>query len=331
MTATSMQSLDFSNARSSQESLRLLFFQIETELHRSAAFRQALAGVQNQTGNSEGLQALLKAAGREAIRLAMRQMLRSTTGKPAAKQSTKRSEEAVKVAEAVPVSEVSVPNDPTPSINTIEPEPITPLVEPIVHRPAPPPISAFEQQRTTALQQIGQALRQARQAKALSIENLHNRTWVPIYQLKALEAGQVEQLPEDIYVRGFIQRAGDALGLNGRELAASLPTPDAAKSVIPSWSRSRPGASATDTYLQPVHLYVGYATLMAGAVGGLAWISQHPIAPGLLHQLAPSDSEQQSPELQIRPGTRFSSNTTRVAVAQAIAQPEATTPEGKAL
>ncbi len=336
MTATSTQSLDFSNARSSQDSLRKLFFQIEAELHRSAAFRQALAGVQNQTGSSEGLQALLKAVGREAIRLAMRQMLRATTGKPAAsdrstKRSEKRSEEAAKHVEAVPVSEVSVANDPTPSINTLEPEPITPLVEPIVRRPAPPPISAFEQQRTAALQQIGQALQQARQAKALSIENLHNRTWVPIYQLKALEAGQVEQLPEDIYVRGFIQRAGDALGLNGRELAASLPTPDSAKTVIPSWSRSRPGASATDTYLQPMHLYVGYAALMAGAVGGLAWISQHPIAPGLLHQLEPSDSEPQSPELQRRPGTRFSSNTTRVAVAQAIAQPEATTPEAKAL
>lgn len=135
MTATLTHS-ELSNARSTQESLRILFFQIEAELHRSDAFRQAMAGMQNQTGSSEGMQALLKAVGREAIRLAMRQMLRHAPKAESVttKRSEKRSEEP-----AEPESTL---------LNTaasIEPEPITPLVEPpVTTRPAPPPISASE-------------------------------------------------------------------------------------------------------------------------------------------------------------------------------------------
>lgn len=307
MTATTHSELN--SARSTQESLRILFFQIEAELHRSDAFRQAMSGVQNQTGSSEGMQALLKAAGREAIRLAMRQMLRhAPKAEPVAvKRSEKRSEE--------PVSESTLLN----TAASIEPEPITPLVEPqVTTRPAPPPITPFEQQRQVAIQQLGETLREARQAKGLSIEQVHSQTWVPIHQLKALEAGQAEQLPEDVFVRGFIRRVGDTLGLDGCELADTLPSLDVAKSVVPSWARSRIAPSSAQGCLQPAHLYVGYAALMAGAVGSLAWITQHPVSPGLLEKIEP---EPPAPEQQTKPGVRFS-GVDRGAVAQAIAQPQ---------
>lgn len=171
-------------------------------------------------------------------------------------------------------------------------------------------------------------MREARQAKALSIEQVHSQTWVPIHQLKALEAGQVEQLPEDIFVRGFIRRAADALGLDGCELADSLPGLEAARSVVPSWARSRIAPSSAQACLQPAHLYVGYAALMAGAVGSLAWMTQHPVSPGVLQQLAPSDPP--APEQQTRPGVRFS-DANRAATAQAIAQPQTATPESGVL
>ncbi|NJL20529.1 MAG: helix-turn-helix domain-containing protein [Leptolyngbyaceae cyanobacterium SM1_3_5] len=183
------------SARSTQESLRVLFFQIEAELHRSDAFRQAMSGVQNQTGSSEGMQALLKAAGREAIRLAMRQMLRHA---PKAEPVPAKREKREKRSEE-PATESTLLN----TAASIEPEPITPLVEPqVMTRPAPPPITPFEQQRQTAIVQVGETLREARYAKGLSIEQVHSQTWVPIHQLKALEAGLVEQLPEDILCAG---------------------------------------------------------------------------------------------------------------------------------
>lgn len=320
MTATTHPELN--SARSTQESLRILFFQIEAELHRSDAFRQAMSGVQNQTGSSEGMQALLKAAGREAIRLAMRQMLRhAPKAEPVTAKREKRSE---KRSEEPAVHESTLLN----TAASIEPEPITPLVEPqVTTRPAPPPITPFEQQRQQAIVQIGETLREARYAKGLSIEQIHSQTWVPIHQLKALEAGQVEQLPEDIFVRGFIRRVGDTLGLDGCELSDTLPNLDAMRSVVPSWARSRIAPSSAQGCLQPAHLYVGYVALMAGAVGSLAWITQHPVSPGLLEKIEP---EPPAPEQQTKPGVRFS-GVQRQAVAQAIAQPQLVTPASSGL
>lgn len=53
--------------------------------------------------------------------------------------------------------------------------------------------------------------------------------------MEAIENGNWELLPEDVFVRGFIRLMGNALGFNGTALAASLPAPEPTKSVLPSW------------------------------------------------------------------------------------------------
>lgn len=145
------------------------------------------------------------------------------------------------------------------------------------------------QEREEGLRQLGLELRKARQVRSLSLQQLHSQTLVPLHHLEALETGQIDRLPEDIYIRGFIRRVGDALGLDGAAMVASLPTPDVAKAMLPSWSLPEV-ESGTGFCLRPVHLYLGYTALMAGAVGGLAWLSQQPI-PG-----ANAMPEQQSPK-----------------------------------
>lgn len=133
------------------------------------------------------------------------------------------------------------------------------------------------QQREERLREIGVELRKARQVRSLSLQQLHSQTLVPLHHLESLEKGQVEKLPEDIYIRGFIRRLGNALGLDGNAMANSLPVPDASKTMLPSWSL--PETEMVGFDLRPVHLYVGYTALMAGAVGGIAWLSQQSI-PG---------------------------------------------------
>jgi cytoskeleton protein RodZ len=134
----------------------------------------------------------------------------------------------------------------------------------------------MEQERQERLRHIGQELRQARLQRSLTLRQLHSRTLVPLHQIEALETGRVEELPEDVYLRGFIRRIGHALSLDGIALAASLPNPDPVKSVVPSWYHSNSAkAFLPGGYnLTPVHLYFGYAALVAGAVGGLACMSQ---------------------------------------------------------
>ena len=127
--------------------------------------------------------------------------------------------------------------------------------------------------------ELGRQLRQGRQTRGLSLQQLHDQTLVQLHILDAIENGEIEKLPQDIYLRGLIRRIGDALGLDGHAMADTLPKPEPSQIVNPYLSVT--ASSSTDGFqMHPVHLYLGYTALMAGAVGGLAWLSQQPVVPG---------------------------------------------------
>ncbi|NET24529.1 RodZ family helix-turn-helix domain-containing protein [Okeania sp. SIO1I7] len=132
------------------------------------------------------------------------------------------------------------------------------------------------QEKNTYLQQLGEKLQKARKMRCLSMKQIHKQTFVPLHYLEAIEKGQTDELPEDVYLRGFIFRIGNALGFDGVALAEALPMSDPLQGLMPSWSNSNNGMGLG---LHPIHLYIGYTALMAGAVGGLNWMSQQP-SPG---------------------------------------------------
>ena len=70
--------------------------------------------------------------------------------------------------------------------------------------------------------EIGATLKQAREEKSLRIEEVEIQTRIRGLYLQALEEGRFEELPETIYVRGFILRYGDAVGLDGKALAETF-------------------------------------------------------------------------------------------------------------
>jgi len=41
--------------------------------------------------------------------------------------------------------------------------------------------------------------------------------------IRAIEAGNLKELPEGVYIRGFLRRYADALGLDGHALASEFP------------------------------------------------------------------------------------------------------------
>ena len=170
------------------------------------------------------------------------------------------------------------------------------------------------QQREECLRELGRELRKGRQIRSLSLQQLHSQTLVPLHHIEAIENGEIEKLPQDIYVRGFIRRLGDALGLDGSAMANALPKP--AASPIPSMYVSVSDSQSAEGFqMRPVHLYIGYTALMAGAVGGLGWLSQQPLMPGAQAvpqmpvtppaSVAPA---QKSQETAPQPGLKKSSN-----------------------
>jgi cytoskeleton protein RodZ len=84
------------------------------------------------------------------------------------------------------------------------------------------------------LQSIGAYLRQVRQEQGLALDVLANQIFIRPALLQALETGRDEQLPEPIFIQGFIRRYAEALGLDGKAISQEfvvtpvevLPTPN---------------------------------------------------------------------------------------------------------
>ena len=65
---------------------------------------------------------------------------------------------------------------------------------------------------------VGSWLRQAREAKGLSIGEVAARTKIPPRHLAALEAEEYEKVPGGIFVRGHLRATATAVGLDPAEV-----------------------------------------------------------------------------------------------------------------
>ncbi|MEH1840063.1 MAG: helix-turn-helix domain-containing protein [Nostoc sp.] len=83
-------------------------------------------------------------------------------------------------------------------------------------------MTLLNQAQVEQLKEITTHLRQVRQQKSICIEEIAARTLIRAGVLQALEEERFEELPEPIFVQGFIRRYGDALGLDGNALSHTL-------------------------------------------------------------------------------------------------------------
>jgi cytoskeleton protein RodZ len=70
--------------------------------------------------------------------------------------------------------------------------------------------------------QIGQQLREAREAKSLTLNQVSRDIRIRTRYLQALENGDLGELPSAVHVRGFLRSYADFLGLNAEELLDTL-------------------------------------------------------------------------------------------------------------
>ncbi|MEX0267761.1 helix-turn-helix domain-containing protein [Leptolyngbyaceae cyanobacterium UHCC 1019] len=121
-------------------------------------------------------------------------------------------------------------------------------------------------EQTQLLAEIGNYLRCLRQDRKLSLEAIASTTLIPVKTLMAIEEANVAQLPEPVYVQGFIRRYADAIGADGTEIATAFPAQSDLRSPKPTWS------SAAEAQLRPLHLYLVYMLLVMGAISGLSYV-----------------------------------------------------------
>ncbi|HHY47373.1 MAG TPA: helix-turn-helix domain-containing protein [Firmicutes bacterium] len=70
------------------------------------------------------------------------------------------------------------------------------------------------------MESIGERLKQGREAKKLSLDDVQEATKIRKQYLAAIEAGRFEELPGEVYVKGFIRNYADFIGLDGAKMVA---------------------------------------------------------------------------------------------------------------
>lgn len=115
--------------------------------------------------------------------------------------------------------------------------------------------------------EIGTHLQQLRIEKGMSLETVARKTLIQIRLLKAIEAGNLKDLPEPIYIRGLIKQFGDTLGSNGTELAQSFPAYVEIKQRKSAWAIGLPSFQ-----LRPFHLYLLYIAIVVFSVRAISHV-----------------------------------------------------------
>ncbi len=111
---------------------------------------------------------------------------------------------------------------------------------------------------------LGALLADARQQRGYTLAAMAEKTLIRSSLLEAIERGDLDALPEPVYIRGLIRTYGDALRLDGETLASQFFTPPSVQRE--SWQKS-PAAQ-----LRPLHLYGAYFALLIAAISGLSYV-----------------------------------------------------------
>ena len=74
--------------------------------------------------------------------------------------------------------------------------------------------STYVANKKTSLQTVGEFLREARQGRNLSVEDLSTSLRIGKEQLTALESGDETALPEKVFIRAMVRRIAEKLNLD---------------------------------------------------------------------------------------------------------------------
>lgn len=123
------------------------------------------------------------------------------------------------------------------------------------------------------LAEVGAYLRQCREAKGISLANAASRTHVRESILSAIETGNIEVLPEPVYIQGFLRRFAQALELDSNQVVDAFPLGQPNRSDLPFWRHYFPSAQ-----LRPIHLYATYLLVIAASVHSLSWMINRSVS-----------------------------------------------------
>lgn len=139
----------------------------------------------------------------------------------------------------------------------------------------------------------GQRLREAREAKGISLEEIAAQTRIPTRHLASLETGDWEKLPAATYSIGFAKNYASAVGLDRTEIGDQLRA---------EMGGSRPVFASPEVYeaadparTMPKGLVFGALGLLVVVVLGLMWVNNRSLEPEAVPEPANLEGPAEAP------------------------------------
>lgn len=137
---------------------------------------------------------------------------------------------------------------------------------------------AMDETDGTVPMTVGERLREAREAKSLSLEDVASSTRIPTRHLASLEASEWDNLPAATYSVGFAKNYASAVGLDKAEIAEQLRA-EMGGSRAPMATMSEVYEAADPARTMPKGLVFGALALVLIAVLGFTWMSNRSLEP----------------------------------------------------
>jgi cytoskeletal protein RodZ len=141
---------------------------------------------------------------------------------------------------------------------------------------------------------VGQRLREAREAKGLSIEDIAATTRIPTRHLSSLESSEWDKLPAATYSVGFAKNYAGAVGLDRAEIADALRLEMGGTRPVTIYPEVYETADPART--MPKGLVFGALALLAVVVLALTWMSNRSMAG---EEAAPAIENVAAPESNV--------------------------------
>jgi cytoskeletal protein RodZ len=100
---------------------------------------------------------------------------------------------------------------------------------------------------------FGNLLKQARERRQISLAEVSEKTKVPQWSLQLLEEGQIDELPGDVFVRGFIRSYARSVGIADDEPLGLFEEALAARRRVEETLAATPAAQPTDAVDDDAH------------------------------------------------------------------------------
>lgn len=127
-------------------------------------------------------------------------------------------------------------------------------------------VNLLNEEQGEKLKEITTKLKQIREQKGILLEQIAAKILVRPVFLNALEEGRFEDLPEAVYIQGFIRRYGDAIGIDGTAISQEF---GAIACPPPKPQENNDDLNKSNIYIP---LAVPYVLLIIGASLGLFYV-----------------------------------------------------------